>query len=121
MLFSDGLLAVKRAVAFCELGVDEIAGTLGRVDPRAFLLCDVWTYFSSATSLRRFITQDLRSAEFPWWSALRTLRTMPGARSPVLDHLGIENAADDIVLFPHPAMILYATATDHDDRVFLQL
>src|SRR5690606_28354943 len=50
----------------------------------------------------------------------RTLRAVLGAALlAVLDALGVENAADDVVA--HARKVLYAAATDHDDRVFLQV
>src|SRR5690606_27169375 len=50
----------------------------------------------------------------------RTLRAVLGAALlAVLDALGVENAADDVVA--HTRKVLHAAATDHDDGVFLQV
>src|ERR1700754_968159 len=55
-----------------------------------------------------------------WTELLRTLRTVLGtALLAVLDTLGIENAADDVVT--DTRKVLNAAATDHDDGVFLKV
>src|SRR6218665_3556433 len=70
-----------------------------------------------------FVSQtwnDLTSEMAPVTVLFRTLRAVLGAALlAVLDALGVENAADDVVT--HTRQVLYAAATDHDDGVLLQV
>src|SRR6218665_3712707 len=77
-------------------------------------------YFVSQTLWRLTTRRTSRGAGKNVTELLRTLRTvLRTALLAVLDTLGIENAADDVVT--HTRQVLDAAATDHHDGVFLQV
>ncbi|CUX22863.1 30S ribosomal protein S7 (modular protein) [Agrobacterium genomosp. 5 str. CFBP 6626] len=118
--FRNRLLAVKHDGVH-ELGDDQITELRIRVDLTLFCTMATGHILCLSMLLTLYHAENLaqrRNLFEP--ELLRTLRTVLGAALlAVLDALGIENTADDVVT--HARQVLYAAAADHDHGVFLKV